>query len=154
MNLASFAGPGDGIRLRWDFGTDQCSGRVGWYLDDVNVFSCVPNVPSITVADIVVPEGNAGRSDAIFTVRLSKPTISAVSVQFETVDGTAQHGNDFEGGAGTLVIPAGATSGRIAVAIKGDIVREATESFVLRLSGAVNATIADPEATATITNDD
>jgi bacillolysin len=154
VNLGSFAGPGDRIRLRWDLGTDQCGGRGGWYLDNVDVFSCEPKIPAISVADISVVEGNAGRSDAVFTVRLSTPTIRAVSVQFQTVDGTAQHGNDFEGGAGTLVIPAGATAGQIAVAIKGDVVREGDERFVLRLSGAVNATIAAPEATATITDDD
>ena len=29
-----------------DLGTDGCGGAVGWYLDNVNVFSCTPNVPS------------------------------------------------------------------------------------------------------------
>jgi Zn-dependent metalloprotease len=155
VNLGNFAGPGDSIRLRWDLGSDGCAGSVGWYLDNVNVFSCRPNVPSVSVADIAVAEGDAGRSNAVFTVRLSVPTITPVVVSFEVVDGTAQHGNDFEVGAGgTLVIPAGRTSGQVAVAVKGDIVPEGNEVFFLRLTGVANATLADPEAQATINDDD
>jgi len=154
VNLGNFAGPGDTIRLRWDLGSDGCAGSVGWYLDDVNVFSCRPNVPSVTVADIALAEGDAGRSNAIFTVSLSAPTITPVVVGFQTVDGTARHGNDFEAAAGTLVIPAGRTSGQIAVAVKGDIVPEGDEVFFLRLTGAANATIADPVAQATVVEDD
>ena len=32
--------PGDTIRLRYDFGMDGCAGIDGWYVDDVNVYSC------------------------------------------------------------------------------------------------------------------
>jgi hypothetical protein len=155
VNVGNFAGPGDSIRLRWDLGSDGCTGAAGWYLDDVTVFSCTPNVPSVTVADIAFPEGNAGTKEPFFTVRLSGPTITRVAVNFQIVDGTAHHGNDFEvAGAGTLVIPAGLTSGRISVVIKGDIVPEGNEVFSLRLTGATNATIADGEALATINDDD
>ncbi|HLZ35357.1 MAG TPA: hypothetical protein VKP13_15215, partial [Nitrospira sp.] len=31
------------IRLRWDVGTDFCSGQIGWYVDDVELFTCRPN---------------------------------------------------------------------------------------------------------------
>jgi Zn-dependent metalloprotease len=154
VNLGNFAGPGDTIRLRWDFGTDGCAGAVGWYLDNVNLFSCTPNVPSVTVADIAVTEGDAGSSQVFFTVSLSQPTIKPVAVNFETVDGTAQHGNDFDRVGGTLVIPAGAASGRIFVEVKGDIVPEGEEVFFLRLTGVSNATLADTEAQATIGEDD
>jgi Zn-dependent metalloprotease len=155
LNLGNFAGPGDTIRLRWDLGSDGCAGSVGWYLDNLNVFSCTPNIPAVSVADIAVAEGDAGRSEAFFTVRLSEPTITPVAVSFEIVAGTAQHGNDFEAArGGTLVIPAGRTSGQIAVVVKGDIVPEGSETFFLRLTGATNATISDPEAQATIGEDD
>jgi Zn-dependent metalloprotease len=154
VNLGNFAGPGDTIRLRWDFGSDGCAGAVGWYLDNVNLFSCTPNVPSVTVADIAVTEGDAGSSQVFFTVSLSKPTVVPVAVSFQTVDGTAQHGNDFDRASGTLVIPAGATSGRIFVEVKGDIVPEGEEVFFLRLTGVFNATLADAEAQATIGEDD
>jgi hypothetical protein len=154
VNLGNFARAGDTVRLRWDLGTDGCAGAVGWYLDNVNVFSCTPNVPSITVADIQKTEGDAGSSNAIFTVRLDRPTIRTVSFLYETVDGTAIHGNDFDRIRATATIPAGTTSVQIAVAVKGDVVAEGDEVFTLRLSGAVNATIDDGESTATIVEDD
>jgi hypothetical protein len=92
-------------------------------------------------------------------VLLSAPTITAVSVNFELVEGTAQHGNDFDRLAGTLVIPPSTATqlvggARIFVNIKGDTVSEGNVTFLLRLSQAVNATIADGEAIATIVDDD
>jgi hypothetical protein len=159
VNLGNFAQPGDTIRLRWDLGTDGCAGRAGWYLDNVNVFSCTPNVPQVSVADIQVVEGNAGTSQAVFTVRMSQATIKPVTVTYETVNGTARYGNDYERITGTLVIPASTattapTSGPVRVTVKGDVVSEGDETFLLRLTGVTNATIADGEAQATILDDD
>jgi Zn-dependent metalloprotease len=154
VNLGNFAKGGDTIRLRWDLGSDGCAGAVGWYLDNVNLFSCTPNVPAITVADIAVTEGDAGSTQVPFTVSLSKATIVPVAVSYQTVGGTARHGNDFDRASGTLVIPAGATSGRILVTVKGDVVPEGSEVFFLRLTAVSNATLADAEAQATIGEDD
>ena len=159
VNLASFASPGDTIRLRWNLGSDGCVGRTGVYLDNVNVFSCTPKVPLITVGDISVDEGNAGDKIVTFTIALSSPTIAPVTISYETVDGTAQHGNDFERAAGTLVIPGSTATQlfggvRVSITIKGDIVPEGNEQFFLRLSGAINAAIFDGEAVATIVDDD
>jgi len=157
VNLGNLARPGDAIRLRFNLGTDGCAGSVGWYLDTVNVFSCDPNVPDVSVADISVVEGSGhDATSAVFTVRLSKPTIRRIAVAYTVLDGTAQHGNDFEVGAGgTLVIAAGATSGTIAVPVKSDNAPEADEVFTLRI--AVDPAVANlvkGSATATILNDD
>jgi hypothetical protein len=38
--LSPFAGSGDQIQLRFEMGLDGCFGRVGWYVDDVHVYSC------------------------------------------------------------------------------------------------------------------
>lgn len=154
VNLGNFARAGDTVRVRWDFGTDRCDGRVGWYVDNVNVFSCTPNVPGVTVSDVTKTEGNAGSSEARFVVRLSQPTITRVSVTYRTVDGSAQHGNDFDRAEGTLVIPPGATTATIPVLVKGDVVAEGDESFTFELTGAMNATITDGQAVGTIIDDD
>ena len=154
VDLANFAGPGDTIRLRWNFGSDGCAGRTGWFVDNVNVLTCTPKIPAISVADVTVTEGDAGETQMSFTVALSTPTINSVSVNYELVDGTATHGNDYDRVSGTLVIPPSTPFGRIFVTIKGDVVSEGVETFLLRLSGAVNATIGDAEATATIPDDD
>jgi len=42
INLAPYAVAGDNIRLRFELGSDICTGAFGWYLDDVKVYSCQP----------------------------------------------------------------------------------------------------------------
>jgi cysteine-rich repeat protein len=45
INLLGIAGPGDTIRLRFDYGVDGCDGAVGWYVDDVEVYGCAAEYP-------------------------------------------------------------------------------------------------------------
>jgi Zn-dependent metalloprotease len=155
VNLGQFARAGDTVQLRWDFGTDLCSGRTGWFVDNVSVFSCAPHVPSLTVNDPMLQEGDGGKRVVTFTVSLNLRTLRDVRVNYSIVDGSATHGDDFlPVPDGTLVIPAGASSGTIGIVLKGDTLPEANEEFFVRLSGPVNATIADAEGRATIVNDD
>ncbi len=38
--LYGLAFPGDTVRLRFDFGVDGCAGVIGWYVDDVRIYTC------------------------------------------------------------------------------------------------------------------
>jgi hypothetical protein len=49
ISLAAHAGPGDSIRLRFDFGADGCTGLDGWYVD--NVLVCTDVVTAGRVPD-------------------------------------------------------------------------------------------------------
>ncbi len=40
VDLFGLAFPGDSVRLRFDFGVDCADGGIGWYVDDVHVYSC------------------------------------------------------------------------------------------------------------------
>jgi hypothetical protein len=40
INLAAYVVPGDSIRLRFDFGKDGCTGYLGWFVDDFEVYHC------------------------------------------------------------------------------------------------------------------
>jgi Zn-dependent metalloprotease len=40
VDLGTYAPAGSKIRLRFDFGTDGCGGRFGWYVDDLAVYTC------------------------------------------------------------------------------------------------------------------
>ena len=42
---AAGVAPGDSIRLRWDFGQDGCNGNDGWYVDNIQVFTCGEDAP-------------------------------------------------------------------------------------------------------------
>lgn len=39
-DLSGFARGGDTLQIRFDFGKDGCTGRVGWFVDDVEVYAC------------------------------------------------------------------------------------------------------------------
>src|SRR6266508_2793619 len=40
VNLAPYAHAKDKVRLRFDIGNDGCTGRFGWYIDDLMVYTC------------------------------------------------------------------------------------------------------------------
>lgn len=113
-----------------------------------------PAVPSLSIADVSVQEGNSGTRLMTFTVILSAAAAGAVTVAYSTADGTATSGSDYVAANGTLTFAAGETSKTIQVTVKGDTAAEGNEAFTIRLANAAAATIADGSATGTLTNDD
>lgn len=71
---------------------------------------------------------------------LSAPTTAAVSVAY-TVGGTAAAGSDHVLSAGTVNIPAGATSASISVPILADATHEGDETIILTLAQPSGATL-------------
>jgi len=47
INLGAYASPNDKIKLRFEMGTDGCGGSFGWYVDDVSVYSCQAQAPTV-----------------------------------------------------------------------------------------------------------
>jgi glucose/arabinose dehydrogenase/PKD repeat protein len=110
--------------------------------------------PSLSIDDIQFLEGNTGTTNAAFTVRLSAASGQPVTVNYATAAGTATAGVDFTTASGALTIPAGSTSAPVTAMVQGDVINEPDESFVVNLSAAVNASIADAQGSALIRNDD
>jgi Zn-dependent metalloprotease len=48
VDVSTYAGPGDEVRLRFAFGTDGCNGNDGWYLDGVEAYFCAAEAPTPT----------------------------------------------------------------------------------------------------------
>jgi M6 family metalloprotease-like protein len=124
-------------------GDDQ---GVGTILDD--------ELPSLSVSDVLLMEGNGALSYAAFTVSLSRAAAETVTVICVAVEGTASGQSDFLRIAGVLGFAPGETTKTVGVYVLGDLVSEEAETFFLSLSDATNATIADAEGTATILDDD
>ena len=108
--------------------------------------------PALRVADARAREG----ADAAigFTVTLAPAASAPVTVDWATADGTAKAGEDYTAASGTLVFAPGETEKTVAVAVLDDAHDEGEESFVLRLSNAAGAELADAEAVGTIVNSD
>ncbi len=111
-------------------------------------------VPQFSIANGTLAEGNAGKSQMVFTVTLSQAATAPVSVGYTTVNGTAIAGQDYASVVGTLTFAAGETAKTVSVDILGDTLVETNETFSLSLSSPTGATIAKGQATGTIVNDD
>jgi hypothetical protein len=111
-------------------------------------------LPTLSVNNVPVPEGNAGTTTATFTVSLSAASAKTVTFNWATVAGTATAGTDYVTASGIRTIAAGATTATIPITVKGDTLDELDETFTLNLSNPVNATIAGGSGTGTIIDDD
>ena len=93
--------------------------------------------------------------DVSFTVTLSGPSPTPVSVHYQTHDGTATVADeDYVAAGGTLTIPANTVTGTITVSVVGDAVFEGDETFRVDLSSPVGVAIADGQGVGTISNND
>jgi len=110
--------------------------------------------PSISISDSVVTEGNSGTVNVTFQVNLSAPSSQPVSVTFSTGNRTATAGVDFVGTSGTLTFDPGETTKTITVVVDGNNTLELDKTFVVNLTSATNAFIADGQGVGTIVNDD
>jgi hypothetical protein len=115
-------------------------------------------LPAVRISDARVAEGNSGVTSVVLNISLSNPASQPVEVRFATADGPPPNGaiagQDYAAASGVARFLPGQTLQRIILAVNGDTRHEPDEVFFVNLGGAVNATIADPQATVTILNDD
>lgn len=115
-----------------------------------------PPVPTFSINDISIAEGDGGTSVATFNVTLSQASGTLVTVDYATADGTATVvGSDYQSANGTLSFGIGETSKPISVSINGDTLVESDETFVVNLTNATGGSIiGDNQGAGTIQNDD
>ena len=110
--------------------------------------------PALSVGDVSISEGEAGSRLATFTVTLSFASPVTTTVDYVTVDGTAGAPGDYTSVSGNLSFQPGETTRQVQVPVTGDRLHEASETFQLRLSNPVSATLGRDTGTATLVNDD
>jgi hypothetical protein len=109
-------------------------------------------LPSISINDVTVTEGNGGTVTTTFTI--TQDSRGKSSVRFSTAQGTASSPNDFLARSGRLKFSGGHRTNKVAITVVGDTLDESNETFFLRLTDPVGATIGDGEGKGTITDDD
>jgi glucose/arabinose dehydrogenase len=107
----------------------------------------------VSVSDFTIPEGDSGDRVLNAPVVLSQTSLLPVTVNWTMAHGTTDSA-DVSLTGGTLVIPAGATTGTVSFHQYADTTVEPDETFTITLTSAQNALIAHATATATIVNDD
>jgi hypothetical protein len=109
-------------------------------------------LPSLTIDDVQVTEGDGGMTSAVFNIHLSGGGGQPVAVAFATADGTATAGADYGYASGFFTLPPGAMVS-LTLSVFGDVLHETNETFFLNLD-ASGAVIADGQGRCTILDDD
>lgn len=105
----------------------------------------------ITIREVSVSEGNAGRALANFEVALSAPGAEPVTVCYDTEShpNGAVAGVDYLAKSSTLTFAPGETAKTISVEILGDRMDEPNETFRVKLTTPHNAVLDHPVSGAT-----
>lgn len=115
-----------------------------------------PVLPSLSIDNISLKEGNSGITNATFTLTLSASSAETVTVDYAIADGTATvaDGDYTPTSLSSIAFAPGETTKTITVAIQGDTKVETNETFQLNLANPQNAVIAQGKGIATLINDD
>ena len=111
----------------------------------------VQGPPGLAVADAEVDEA-AEDAALAFVVTLDRAASGAVTVAYETSDGTAVAPADYTSTSGTLTFAVGETTKTVSVPVQNDALDEGNETMTLTLSDPTGAYLADAAATGTIHN--
>ncbi|HRJ41952.1 MAG TPA: Calx-beta domain-containing protein, partial [Caldilineaceae bacterium] len=134
------------------YGVGTPASATGTIVDD--------DAAGVTVSDVTRYEGQSGTTDFVFTVTLTNPVDSEVSVFYQTADNTALvSDNDYNPESGVLTFPANLAGSRsLTVTVNGDLYVEADETFDLNLTGlsgnGQTLFVTDGQGSGTILNDD
>ncbi len=105
-------------------------------------------MPTVSINNVSLTEGDTGTSPLTFTVSLSNPSVQTVTVNYATNPGTATAA-DFAAATGTLTFAPGETTKTVTVNVTGDVLHENNEAFTVALSAPSNATLSVSNATGT-----
>jgi uncharacterized delta-60 repeat protein len=107
--------------------------------------------PSISISSVTQPVATSATS-MVFHLTLSQSLATPVTVQYQTVDGTALAGQDYTAQSSTLTFAPGSTTAAITVAILGNLYAEPAKSFFVNLTNPSGAFANPSQATGTIQN--
>lgn len=117
------------------------------------VYREIPASP-LFIDEVVVSEGNAGTTEAVFIVNLAHSHSEVISVDFATMDGSATAGIDYRASNGTLIFNAGETRKTITIPVLGDTLDETDETFFVMLENPTNISLDQTKANGIILDDD
>ncbi|WP_028670818.1 Calx-beta domain-containing protein [Saccharospirillum impatiens] len=156
-NLSELDAPLHRVSLPWVADTDGdtiADAADPCPVDPLNGCDGDSDLPEITVAaSITVNEPGVDAGMALLTLTLNRPVDRPVRVFYETLEGGAEAGLDFEAIENSVVIPAGSRTATIALPLLADAEDEADESFQLVVSRVENAALTgDGEVDVTVQN--
>ena len=112
-------------------------------------------VIGVSVDDVTVTEGDAGTTNATFTLTLDEAPVGTETIRVTTGDGSATVADgDYDAATQDVAFTGPGTTATFTVLVNGDTGVELDETFTVTLSMPVGLVIVDGEGIGTITNDD
>jgi|AntAceMinimDraft_12_1070368.scaffolds.fasta_scaffold06413_3 subtilisin-like proprotein convertase family protein len=112
-------------------------------------------IPTISIANSSVLEGNSGTTNLVFTLTLSAASSVDVTVTASTSGtATATVSVDYVSRSSNIIFSAGQTSATFTVQVLGDTIFEPTEALHVLLSHPVGAVLGNSDAYGFITDND
>jgi len=111
---------------------------------------------TLSISGSEILEGQDGSKSVSVKISLSGGSDKPVSVDYETVDGTAKAGEDYVAQQGAIKFDPGETEKNLSFSVKGDTKPEPDERFSISLKNPQNAALSDAANSAQVTlkNDD
>jgi len=150
--LSNYARPGDVVQLRFAQGSDGCGGLDGWYLDDIQMYSCSSERHATFAAASTTVQENAGTVN--LTVTLSAAAAVTTTVNYTVGLGTAMGGGvDYTFAPGALIFNVGETSKPLSVMVTDDALYEITETVSIVLVNNSAGSVGTPAVLNVVDND-
>ncbi len=132
------------------------SGAENAVLTDAQALATLTNddFSFLWISEAAALEREGASTEAVFTVTLSTPSSQTVLVDYESSDGTATAGIDYQAVSGTLSFTPGTVRHTIVVPVFEDERVERDETFFVDLSGPLNAVIDADHGHGTIIDND
>ena len=114
------------------------------------------SLPTLSINDVSLNEGNAGTTSFTFTVSLSTPAgAGGVTFDIATANNTAVQPGDYtQKSLTSQTIPQGSSTYSFTVLVNGDATPETNETFLVNVTNVTGATVTDGQGQGTIVNDD
>jgi hypothetical protein len=147
-----FGEPTESFTMNLSMPSPPAGVALGAHLHTVTIQN--DDLPALAIGDTAVTEGNAGVTNAVFTVTLTPAAVGGVSASYTTANGSATAGTDYTAKTGTVSFAPGVTTQTLSVAVLGNTVPQASRTFSVTLSNPSGANIADTTGVATINDND
>ena len=112
---------------------------------------------SVAIGNHTAAEGDTGQTSFVFTVTLTGAVENGFTLPYQTANGSALAGSDYTAATGNLSFTGNAGQTRpIAIAVTGDTLAEASETFFVDLGtpSVAGVTTSTARGTGNIVNDD
>ncbi|MBN9119030.1 MAG: carboxypeptidase regulatory-like domain-containing protein [Planctomycetes bacterium] len=111
--------------------------------------------PEATVWGAFLAEGNSGTTNFDLAVTLSNPSTQTITLNYQTVDGSATAASgDYTAASGTVTFAPGQTLQTITVQVTGDTTAEDDETFHVELTQASGPSVSVAYQSSNILDDD